>query len=205
MAATSNVTTVTLLHGETLANSLGATGLAVGTLLANSVQVSNRTANGSSIFFDLSGQALPINSGSETIYAPVLISIYAGANGNATDTLLASANVNPTIDQQGAFLVSGTIMYLANGVTAVNAVGGGVNTGWGGVVQIPGVALGQVKTIQNLYVGGASNGSVNVVTSTSNVANLSFYAALNTSQNGNASITAIVVQFANANATAAVV
>lgn len=150
------------------------------------------------------GQSLPVTFGSETNYPPVLCQIYAGANGNATDTLLASGTIFPTLDQNGGFVVNGILVYRANAKTAVNAVGGGVNTGWGGIVQVPGVALGGVKTLTNIIVGAASNGNVNVVTSTSNTANVSFYFQPQTSVNTNSSITLIMVQTVNAQTAAAV-
>lgn len=197
--AMSNINVTAIISSETLANSLGATGLTVGTLVANTCQVSNQTANGSLIRFTVVGASLPVVFGSETIYPPVLMQVYAGANGNATDTLLASGNIIPTIDQGGAFVATGQLVFRANAKTAVNAVGGGCNTGWGGVVSIPGAALGGgVKTVTNLVVGAASNGNVNVVTSTSNTANISFYFASQTGQNTNASISLILVETCNA-------
>lgn len=179
-----NANTLAVITNEVLANSLG------GTLVANNVQLSNLTANGSIIQFILGGQSLPITFGSETIYPPVLVNIYAGANGNTTDQLLMGGNVIPTVDQQGAFLIEGTLVLKANG----KAGGGNVNTVWGGSAQIPGAALGGgVKTITNLYVGPTSNGNVNAQLVAANTCNLSFFVQPQTGQNTNASITQLVL------------
>ena len=192
---------VTLISAETLANSLGATGLSVGTLLSNTIQFTNLTANGSWVEFSLIGQSLPVTYGSETNYPPVSISVYAGANGNATDSLLMSANVNPTLDQAGAFTVTGLVMLKANAKTATNVVGGGAPLQFSGLMQVPGSALGGgVKTILNVYSGPTTNG--NVICSgntTGNVVNLSFYAAAVTGANANASITCLQATTFNAN------
>lgn len=189
MATISN--TVTLVANETLANSLGAA-----TLLANTVQAGNLTANGSTVEFQLLGQSLPIAFGSENIYPAVLVQVYAGANGNATDQLLVSGNVIPTQDVSGGFLVNGLLVLKGNAKAA------GANAGqvWGGLMQVPGTVLGgSVKTITNFYCGGAANGNVTTGNLSSNTCNISFYAQPQTGANTNASITSLVCWVANAN------
>jgi hypothetical protein len=187
--------TVSLVDTEQLANSLGGP-----TIIANSVQFTNSTANGSSIKFEILGQSLPITNGSITVYPPVNLQVYCGANGNATDTLLCSATILPTLDQNGGFLCTGLVMLKANAKSALNAIAGGVNVAVGAAMWSQSTALaGDAKTLLCSYAGAAVNGNANVCLSTSNVANLSFLAQPVTGQNANASITAIWVQTFNSN------
>lgn len=176
--------TLTLISGEILANSLG------GSVVANSVQVANTTRNGTVIEFLLAGQSLPIQYGSGTVYPPVQISIYAGANGNTQDQLLVSGNVYPTGDQGGSFIVNGILSLRANGA------GGGANANqvWGSVMQMPVTQFnGDVKGIVNVYGGAGSNGNSNVELVGANTCNISFFAQPQTGQNTNVSITSLVI------------
>lgn len=180
-----NANTVAVITNEVLANSIG------GTVVANSVRLSNTTANGSIIEFLVAGQSLPVSlGGASTNYPPVQISIYAGSNGNTQDQVVLSGNIFSTADQNGAFIVNGMLILKGNGASG----GANANTIWGGNMQIPGTALaGDAKTIATVYAGPASNGNVNVQLFNANTCNVSLFVQPQTGANCNASITQFVL------------
>lgn len=187
--AAQTANTFTAITSEQLANSIG------GTIIANTVRISNATANGTSIEFLLAGQSLPITLGSITNYPPVLVSFNLGANGNNQDPALFSTTVNPSNDQNGAFVVTGVIVLRTNGAAdgPNNA-----NISVTSVAQIPTVSLaGAVDGVKAVYSFPSSNGASNlhlgIMNATQNVANLSvFVQPQSSTQNCNTSITSLV-------------
>lgn len=191
------LTTVTI-SSEVLANSLGATGNVL-SIVSNTAQVNlaaaaANTQNGNVFRVSVAGVTPSLVFGSESNLPSVILAIAIGANGNAQDQIVC----------QGIIPASPAGAWSADAILTCrkNATFGGTanaNTLWTAVltnISSPAPFFGPAEVVLS---GPTTNGAINVQLSngatayTSNLANITVLAAVNTGQNANTLVESLII------------
>jgi len=190
------LTTVTI-SSEVLANSLGATGNAL-TIVSNTAQVNlsaagANTQNGNVFRVSIAGITPPVVLGSGSNYPSVVLAIAIGANGNAQDQIVVQGVVPP--GPSGVWSADAILTCRKN---ATFSGGANANTQWVGVltnISSPAPFFGPAEV---LLSAPTANGALNVALGngaayTSNLANITVLAAVNTGANANTLIESLII------------